>query len=84
MGAFAQNFMGHSPVWYKIVIVTCLCINPILRVAVSKESAAWALLIEFVFTLFMVTMHKTLLTLLALVVFSPCAPLYPATPSLEL
>ena len=54
-GAFVHNFMGHSPGWYKAMIAGCLCLNPVLRIVGGRQVAAWAVLLEFVFTLFMTT-----------------------------
>ncbi|MCP5160461.1 MAG: sodium/proton antiporter NhaB [Hahellaceae bacterium] len=48
--AFYQNFLGHSPNWYKQVIVAFLVINPVVF-ALHPFSAGWLLIIEFIFTL---------------------------------
>ncbi|HEX7038331.1 MAG TPA: sodium/proton antiporter NhaB [Pseudomonadales bacterium] len=50
--ALAQNFLGNSPVWYKLTIVACLIVNPILFL-IDPFVAGWALLLEFIFTLVM-------------------------------
>jgi len=50
--AFADNFMGQSAVWYKLLIVAFLIINPILF-TFSPFIAGWLLIIEFIFTLAM-------------------------------
>lgn len=50
--ALAANFLGHSPPWYKGTIVTFLVLNPILF-AQAPTLAAWALVMEFIFTLAM-------------------------------
>ena len=52
LNAFYQNFLGHSPDWYKLAIIACLIINPILF-ALDPYIAGWALVIEFIFTLAM-------------------------------
>ena len=50
--AFALNFMGTAPGWYKIFIVACLIINPVLAM-ISPVLAGWVLVAEFIFTLAM-------------------------------
>ena len=37
--AFALNFMGTAPVWYKLFIVACLIINPIVAIFISPMLA---------------------------------------------
>jgi len=51
--AFAHNFLGHSPRWYKASIVAFLLLNPLLCFWVSPAAAGWCLVIEFIFTLAM-------------------------------
>lgn len=51
--AFAHNFLGHSPRWYKASIVAFLLLNPLLFFWVSPAAAGWCLVIEFIFTLAM-------------------------------
>ncbi len=51
--AFAENFLGHSPVWYKWTIIGFLILNPIVFVAVGPFEAGWLLVAEFIFTLAM-------------------------------
>ncbi|KAF0866698.1 sodium/proton antiporter NhaB [Pseudomonas sp. LD120] len=51
--AFAHNFLGHSPRWYKTSIVAFLLLNPLLFFYVSPVVAGWCLVIEFIFTLAM-------------------------------
>ncbi|MDH4184403.1 MAG: sodium/proton antiporter NhaB [Nitrospinota bacterium] len=48
-----SNFMGHSPRWYKALVVTFLLINPILLAVLGPFLAGWALVLEFIFTLAM-------------------------------
>lgn len=50
--AFALNFMGTAPTWYKLFVLGCLIINPILA-AISPVLAGWVLVAEFIFTLAM-------------------------------
>ncbi|MGR4043484.1 sodium/proton antiporter NhaB [Pseudomonas sp. JDS08PS003] len=51
--AFAHNFLGHSPRWYKASIIAFLLLNPLLFFCVSPAAAGWCLVIEFIFTLAM-------------------------------
>lgn len=50
--ALLRNFMGHSPDWYKLLIVVFLLINPLIF-AYSPFWAGWLLVVEFIFTLAM-------------------------------
>ena len=47
-----QNFLGNSPSWYKLTIVSFLIVNPILF-SIHPFIAGWALILEFIFTLAM-------------------------------
>ncbi len=51
--ALRKNFLGHSPLWYKMTILGCLILNPILVLTLGPFIAGWALVIEFIFTLAM-------------------------------
>ena len=51
--ALRKNFLGHSPVWYKMTILGFLILNPILVLTVGPFIAGWVLVIEFIFTLAM-------------------------------
>jgi NhaB family Na+:H+ antiporter len=51
--AFAFNFLGRSPGWYKLTIIGFLIINPILVVAVGPFVSGWVLILEFIFCLAM-------------------------------
>ncbi len=50
--AFAKNFLGKAPNWYKIAIVAFLLVNPILF-TIDPFVAGWVLVVEFIFTLAM-------------------------------
>ena len=50
--AFAENFLGNAPLWYKLSIVAFLVVNPILF-AMNAYVAGWALVLQFIFTLAM-------------------------------
>ena len=51
--AFRMNFLGNSPVWYKLTIIGFLIINPILLAVAGPFITGWALVLEFIFTLAM-------------------------------
>jgi len=51
--AFGKNFLGNSPYWYKMTIVSFLLLNAILAARVGTAAAGWALVAEFVFCLVM-------------------------------
>lgn len=50
--AFIGNFLGNSPKWYKIAIISFLVLNPIFFY-LDPFFAGWALVIQFIFTLAM-------------------------------
>ncbi|WP_299494370.1 sodium/proton antiporter NhaB [uncultured Shewanella sp.] len=50
--AFIHNFLGQSPKWFKLTILTFLIINPIIFY-IDPFTAGWLLVIEFIFTLAM-------------------------------
>jgi NhaB family Na+:H+ antiporter len=50
--AFISNFLGNTPSWYKLTIITFLLINPVVW-QISHFLAGWLLVIEFIFTLAM-------------------------------
>lgn len=51
--AFIDNFLGNSPAWFKLTIVSFLIINPLLFFFVDPFLAGWVLILEFIFTLAM-------------------------------
>ncbi|WP_458379523.1 sodium/proton antiporter NhaB [Pseudomonas chlororaphis] len=51
--AFAHNFLGHSPRWYKASILAFLLLNPLLLFTVGPVAAGWMLVAEFIFALAM-------------------------------
>ncbi|MGD8380315.1 MAG: sodium/proton antiporter, partial [Gammaproteobacteria bacterium] len=51
--AFAANFLGHSPDWYKLTIIGFLILNPIVLMGLGSFVAGWLLIAEFIFTLAM-------------------------------
>lgn len=48
-----NNFLGHSPVWYKWTILGFLVLNPGLMAVVGPVFAGWCLILEFIFVLAM-------------------------------
>ncbi len=50
--AFSSNFLGHSPNWYKQLIIVFLLVNPVVFI-INPFLAGWLLVIEFIFTLTM-------------------------------
>ncbi|MCR5537264.1 MAG: sodium/proton antiporter NhaB [Succinivibrio sp.] len=50
--AVSLNFMGNAPRWYKLFIIFCLVLNPILA-SISPFVCGWVLVAEFIFTLAM-------------------------------
>ena len=51
--AIWDNFLGHSPEWYKKAIVAFLVINPIVMLTLGATIAGWIIVLEFIFTLAM-------------------------------
>ncbi len=51
--AFAHNFLGHSPRWYKASILGFLILNALVLWTVGPVAAGWLLVLEFIFTLAM-------------------------------
>ena len=51
--AFARNFLGKAPLWYKLVILLFLIANPVLLKVYGPFIAGWVLIGEFIFTLAM-------------------------------
>ncbi len=49
--AFQQNFLGHTPRWYKQCILFFLVINPLVLGSFGPVAAGWLLVGEFIFTL---------------------------------
>ncbi|KGK41454.1 sodium/proton antiporter, partial [Nitrincola sp. A-D6] len=51
--AFAHNFLGHAPAWYKRTIILFLIFNPICLWLLGPQLTGWLLIAEFIFTLTM-------------------------------
>lgn len=51
--AFAKNFLGQSPTWYKLTIIGFLILNPVLVATTGSFFTGWVLIIEFIFCLAM-------------------------------
>jgi Na+:H+ antiporter, NhaB family len=48
-----ENFLGHSPDWYKWLVVAFLALNPVLLMLAGPLATSWAILLEFIGTLMM-------------------------------
>jgi NhaB family Na+:H+ antiporter len=48
-----QNFLGHSPTWYKQIIIFFLILNPIILLTSGPILTSWLIILEFIFTLVM-------------------------------
>ncbi len=48
-----KNFLGNSPDWYKLAIITFLITNPLIFFFINPFVAGWLLVVEFIFTLAM-------------------------------
>jgi NhaB family Na+:H+ antiporter len=51
--SFLNNFLGHSPLWYKKAIIAFLFLNPLILFTLGPFIAGWILIAEFIFTLAM-------------------------------
>jgi NhaB family Na+:H+ antiporter len=49
--AFARNFLGSAPDWYKKAIIAFLVMNPLLLLVLDPFYIGWILIGEFIFTL---------------------------------
>ncbi len=49
--AFASNFLGSSPNWYKWTILAFLVANPIFLLILGPYVTGWIFVLEFIFTL---------------------------------
>jgi len=51
--AFARNFLGQAPTWYKQAILAFFVVNALVYFTVGPFVAGWLLIGEFIFTLAM-------------------------------
>lgn len=51
--AIAHNFLGHAPNWYKLLVVLCLIINPIVLVTLGPVVTSWLIVAQFIGSLAM-------------------------------
>ncbi|UAW98656.1 sodium/proton antiporter NhaB [Halopseudomonas nanhaiensis] len=51
--AFAHNFLGNAPTWYKQVVIVFLLLNPLCLWGLGPYVTGWLLVAEFIFTLAM-------------------------------
>lgn len=49
--AFYNNFLGHSPRWYKLSIIVFLILNPFVLYTIGPVITSWIVVLEFIFTL---------------------------------
>ncbi|MCA9421156.1 MAG: hypothetical protein KC592_09065, partial [Nitrospira sp.] len=49
--ALIQNFLNHTPTWYKLTILGFLILNPVLLMTIGSFYTGWVLILEFIFTL---------------------------------
>jgi NhaB family Na+:H+ antiporter len=49
--AFARNFLGNAPDWYKKTIIAFLVLNPLFLYVLGPFVTGWILIAEFIFTL---------------------------------
>lgn len=49
--AFARNFLGSAPAWYKWTLAGFLVANPLLLLTFGPYVTGWLLVVEFIFTL---------------------------------
>ncbi|MBB4210826.1 sodium/proton antiporter (NhaB family) /sodium or potassium/proton antiporter (NhaB family) [Rhodothalassium salexigens DSM 2132] len=50
---YVRNFLGNTPDWFKITILSFLALNPLLYYTVDTYVAGWVLVAEFIFCLAM-------------------------------
>jgi NhaB family Na+:H+ antiporter len=51
--ALVRNFLGHSPAWYKLVVVLCLLLNVLMLFTAGTIVTSWLIVAEFIGTLAM-------------------------------
>jgi len=51
--AFSRNFLGHSPNWYKLLVVACLLLNPLVLMLAGPVITGWLIVAQFIGTLAM-------------------------------
>ena len=51
--ALYKNFLGNSPTWYKLTIISFLIANPLILMVSGPVITGWVLIFEFIFTLAM-------------------------------
>lgn len=51
--ALLRNFLGHSPGWYKLLVVSCLILNPLILLTLGATVTGWLIVAEFIGTLAM-------------------------------
>lgn len=51
--AFLRSFLGHSPSWYKLLVIVCLVLNPLLLITLGPVVTSWLIVAQFIGTLAM-------------------------------
>lgn len=51
--AWFRNFLGHSPGWYKLTVVACLALNPLLLIMFGPVITSWLVVAQFIGALVM-------------------------------
>jgi NhaB family Na+:H+ antiporter len=51
--ALLRNFLGHSPGWYKLLVIACLVLNPLLLMLLGPVLTGWLIVAQFIGTLAM-------------------------------
>jgi len=53
VSALLRNFLGNSPLWYKLAILSCLIANPVLLAIAGPTITGWFVVVQFIATLAM-------------------------------
>lgn len=51
--ALLRSFLGHSPGWYKLLVIVCLVLNPLLLIVLGPVVTSWLIVAQFIGTLAM-------------------------------
>jgi len=46
--ALLRSFLGHSPSWYKLLVVACLVFNPLVLFIAGSTITSWLIVAEFI------------------------------------
>ncbi|MDX2144968.1 MAG: sodium/proton antiporter NhaB [Rhodospirillaceae bacterium] len=53
VAAIFDNFLGHSPQWYKATVLGFLALNPLALLVIGPVATGWLIVAQFLFTLAM-------------------------------